>query len=222
LTATAPTGIARSLSLEDVDVELAGRKVLDHINLTVTSGNPLGLTGPSGSGKTILCLVLAGAIAPTRGRLHLDAQSLTSHDRQQVGLILQNHGLVGGLTAQENVALPLQARRMSRADIARRCSEALASVGLGDESDRLVEELSGGERQRVGVARALAGDPPVLIADEPTTELDPENRERVLGLLIGPSAAGRIVVVASDDPEIMMRLHSFAQLTSGRLEEPRA
>ncbi len=221
MTADAPTGVSRSLCLEDVDVELGGRKIVDHVNLVVTSGHPLGLTGPSGSGKTILCLVLAGAIAPTRGRLHLDGQPLTSPDRQRVGLILQNHGLVGGLTAQENVALPLQARRLGRADITRRCSDASASVGLAQESSRLVEELSGGERQRVGVARALAGDPLVLIADEPTAELDPDNRERVLELLIATSATGRIVVIASDDPEAMTRLHSCVELTGGRIKEPR-
>ncbi len=217
-----PAGLARVLCLEDIDVEFDGRQVLDDVDLVVTGGEPFGLTGPSGSGKTILCLVLAGALTPTRGRLQLNGHPMTSHDRQQVGLILQNHGLVRGLTAQENVALPLQARRIGRADIARRCSEALASVGLADESDRLVEELSGGERQRVGVARALAGDPAVVIADEPTAELDPENRERVLELLIGPSAAGRIVVVAADDPEIMMRLHSFVELNGGRTKGPRA
>jgi ABC-type lipoprotein export system ATPase subunit len=219
LTTDGPPGSSRSLRLEDVDVELDGRKALTNIDLAVTGGDPLGLTGPSGSGKTILCLVLAGALAPTRGRLLLNGKPLTAQDRLRVGLIFQNHGLVAGLTALENVALPLQARRMGRAEIARRCSEALASVGLADESTRLVEELSGGERQRVGVARALAGDPEVVIADEPTAELDPENRERVLGLLIGPRASQRIVVVASDDPEIMMRLHSFVELTGGRVKE---
>ena len=202
VTGTAEPDRARSLRLEHVGVEIGGRTALGGIELELQSGAPVALTGPSGSGKTVLCLVLAGALAPTRGRVLLDGRPLSSI-AAPVGLVLQHHGLVAGLTAQENVALPLQDRRMPRRVIEDRVGLVLDAVGLAAHRTRLVDELSGGERQRVGMARALAGDPAILVADEPTSELDPENRTRVLSLLSEHAAAGRIVVVASDDPEVV-------------------
>ena len=210
-----------TLTLEHVGVDLGGICVLDDINLTVDAGVPVGLTGPSGSGKTILCLVLAGALAPSRGRILLDGRAFVSDRTTPVGLILQTHGLVEGLTAQENVALVLQARRLSGVDIAARAEGALHSVGLGDHGSRSVDQLSGGERQRVGIARALAGDPAVLIADEPTSELDPANRHNVLELLKALAATARIVVMASDDPGVVGALPRVVELDGGRITAPR-
>jgi putative ABC transport system ATP-binding protein len=138
-------------------------------------------------------------------------------ERILVGLVLQHHGLVAGLTAMENVALPLQSRRFERHDVARRVASALASVGLSAEAGRPIEELSGGERQRVGVARAIAGDPRLLVADEPTADLDADNRTRVMELLTAPTTDPRIVVVASDDPEILRGFrHVIELLPPGR------
>lgn len=210
-------GQGRTLQLEQVGVDLGGRAVLEAIDLVIDAGVPVGLTGPSGSGKTILCLVLARALAPSRGHVLLDGRPFVSGDETPVGFVLQTHGLVGGLTAEENVALPLQARRLGRVEIASRSSRALASVSLADQAARPVEELSGGERQRVGIARALAGDPLVLIADEPTSELDPENRERVLGLLMAHAETPRIVLVASDDPDIVTAFPRVVELHRGRI-----
>jgi putative ABC transport system ATP-binding protein len=208
-----------TLALGHVGVDLGGHGVLEGIDLVVGAGVPVGLTGPSGSGKTVLCLVLAGALAPTRGHLLLDGRPFVPGDETPVGLILQTHGLVGGLTAEENVALPLQARGrgLGRDEIGERSLRALASVGLAEEASRPVEDLSGGEHQRVGIARALAADPVVLIADEPTAELDPENRAIVLGLLMAQAAAPTIVVVASDDPEIVAAFPRVVELDRGRI-----
>jgi len=205
------------LQLRDVEVELEGRRVLGPLDLTVRAGVPLVLTGPSGSGKTLLCLVLAGAMTPTRGRITLDGRSMVGGYDVPVGLILQNHGLVDGLTAEENVALPMQSRGVPAAEIARHCADALASVGLADEATRPVERLSGGERQRVGVARATAGNPVVLVADEPTAELDPDNRARVLALLSDVGVVYRLVVVASDDPEVAAAFPRVIELAEGRI-----
>jgi putative ABC transport system ATP-binding protein len=213
--------VTRTLALRDVGVDFGGRAAIEGVDLVVSAGVPTGLTGPSGSGKTVLCLVLAGALAPTRGELLLDDQTFGVGSETPIGLILQSHGLVAGLTAEENVALPLQARRVSRDDVARRSLQALASVGLVDHADRRVEELSGGERQRVGIARALAADPVILVADEPTAELDPENRAIVLGLLIAHAAKSNIVVVASDDPEVIAALSQVVELQRGRIESVR-
>ncbi len=217
-----PLERGRTLELDQLGVDLGGQAVLEAIDLVVSGGVPVGLTGPSGSGKTVLCLVLAGALAPTRGHVLLDGRRFIPGDEAPVGLILQTHGLVGGLTAEENVALPLQARGLERNEIGERSFQALASVGLADQATRQVEELSGGEHQRVGIARALAGDPVVLIADEPTAELDPENREIVVGLLLAHATTRNIVVVASDDPEIVAAFPRVVELNRGRINtQPR-
>jgi putative ABC transport system ATP-binding protein len=154
-----------------------------------------------------------------RGRVLLDGAPLSGSrgGPTKFGLILQNHGLASGLTAEENIALPLQAWGFRREEIATRCEEALSAVDLGSAGRRLVDELSGGQRQRVGVARALAGRPDVVLADEPTAELDPVNRGLVLSLLLDRSAC-RIVLVAANDPEMAEACDQVLRLRDGRIE----
>jgi putative ABC transport system ATP-binding protein len=210
-----PTPTRREIQLVDVGLEIVGRRALTDVNLVFEGGVPVAITGPSGSGKSALCLVLAGAVEPTGGAVLFNGHSISSQDREKTGVVLQIHGLVGGLTAIENVALPLLARRRP-IDVAHESSiRALTSVGLADDGHRVVDELSGGECQRVAVARALAGDPDVVVADEPTAELDPDNREIVLGLLLEAAARGKIVVVASDDPAVISRFPSVIELQEG-------
>jgi len=203
------------LELAGVDLALGGRRVLHGVDLVVDAGVPTAVTGPSGAGKTALCLLLAGAVAPVAGHLAW----LPAGARPTVGLVLQHHGLLSGLTAEENVALPLQARHLAPDEVAALAAGALAAVGLGGHAGRVVDELSGGERQRVGIARALAGDPAVLVADEPTAELDPENRQRVLDLLLAPAEPPRVVVVASDDAEVVGACRRVVVLGAGRVVE---
>lgn len=207
------------LRLEEVSLELGGQQVLEGIDLDLEPGHPVVLTGPSGSGKTVLCLVLAGILRATRGRVRGAGGSPTEGASTVVGLVLQTPGLAAHLTAHENVALPLQARRGDPLERRRRSISALGAVGLADQADRLVDDLSGGERQRVGIARAIAGDPHILIADEPTSELDPVNRDRVMELLVGEQAPRRIVVVACDDPEVHSRFARVVRLEQGRIVE---
>lgn len=207
----------RVLQLQGVGLDLGGRRVLEGIDLDIEAGSPVAVTGPSGAGKTVLCLVLAGALRPTHGQVVRAGTQWGNERPPPVGLVLQAHGLVGGLTAAENVALLLQSRRLDPDEVEQRTLEALAKVGLAGEADRIVEELSGGERQRVGIARAIAGDPPLVVADEPTSELDPDNRSRVIELLIGASATDRIVVVASDDPDVLSHFATIVFLDRGRL-----
>jgi putative ABC transport system ATP-binding protein len=234
------TGAGIRLRLQGVGVDIGGRPVLDRIDLVLEAGELVAVTGPSGSGKTILCLVLAGALPATRGIVRLEgwqasggspagsdeASSYAGSEAgsyagsDAAGLVLQTHGLVQGLTATENVALPLQARRIPRAEAAARTAQALADVGLEKHAARPVDGLSGGERQRVGIARAFALDPLVLVADEPTAELDPTNRERVLRMLRAHAAKGRIVVIASDDPEIVNSCGRTVVLEHGMLAYP--
>ena len=219
------------LRLEDAGVDLGGRAVLEGLNFAVQAGETVAVTGPSGAGKTVLCLLLAGALEPSRGRVWVEVEEDEVVTCGQVrrgspprvgattGLILQTHGLVAGLTAEENVALPLQSRGLARDEVTRRTAEALADVGLARHASRPVDELSGGERQRVGIARALASDPAILVADEPTAELDPGNRARVLDLLLRLSQRGRTVIVASDDPEVVATCQRTMVLEAGRIAE---
>ena len=204
-------------------LDLGGRCVLDGIDVTVRSGEPLAVSGPSGSGKTVLLLALAGLLPATRGAVLMDDEPIPTDDptwRAAVGVILQNQGLVPELTAEENVALPLRERRLGLTELATRSSEALSAVGLATLGDRLAGEMSGGQRQRVGVARALAGGPHILMADEPTAEFDPDNRSLILGLLLA-SSPPRIVVVASNDPEVTDACARVVHLRDGRLDDRR-
>ena len=218
------------LRVEHVGVLLGGRWVLHDVDLVLDPGSPVALTGPSGSGKTVLCLVIGGALRPSRGQVHVEGGATAggaAGARGQAGgvttgIVLQTHGLVSGLTAEENVALPLQARRLAREEVARRTARALADVGLERHAERLVDELSGGERQRVGIARALAGGPAVLVADEPTAELDPDNRARVLGLFGAHARRGNVVVIASDDPEVVAACGRVVTLDRGTVVAPGA
>jgi putative ABC transport system ATP-binding protein len=205
---------AQELRAEGLGVDAGGRAVLDGIDLVATAGRSIALAGPSGAGKTLLLRALAGHLPLQRGRVLLNGAPLGGASR--FGLILQNHGLASGLTAEENIALPLQARGLDKDDIAARCVEALQAVDLGGAGRRLVDELSGGQRQRVGVARALAGRPDVMLADEPTTELDPANRALVLSLLLDRSAQ-RIVLIAANDPEITESCDQVVRLRDGRI-----
>jgi putative ABC transport system ATP-binding protein len=213
---------AHELRAEDLAVEIGDRVVLDGIDLLATAGRSIAVTGPSGAGKTVLLHALAGLVPLTRGRVTIDgARCLgASVGLSRFGLILQHHGLASGLTAEENVALPLQARGLSREDVALQSWEALRAVDLESSARRLVDELSGGQRQRVGVARALAGRPEVLLADEPTAELDSVNRAAILSLLLDP-AANRIVLVAANDPEIAEACDQVLRLSNGRMNASR-
>jgi ABC-type lipoprotein export system ATPase subunit len=211
---------AASLRFEDVSVGFGGHAVLHGINLHVDGGIPLGVHGPSGGGKTALCLTAAGLAVPSRGHVRFvvnGTESPFAEWAHRVGLILQTHGLVDGLTAQETVSLPLQAIGAGSRAIERCAREALDSVALLDHASRFVEDLSGGERQRVGIARALAIEPVILVADEPTAELDPDNRKHAIDLLLTFASSGRVLLIASDDAEVLSSCGSTARLQEGKL-----
>ncbi len=210
--------MATELWARDIGVDLQGRVLLDSADLRIRAGEMVVITGPSGSGKTTFLLVMAGLHVPDRGQVLLDGQALRDDDqfRRRFGVVLQNHGLVSVLTATENVAVVLQARRVARTEVTRRTAAALAGLGLQDSADRLVRDLSGGQRQRVGLARALVGEPEVLVADEPSSELDAEQRALVLGQLQAHARKGNIVIVASHDPKVAEAGDRAVPLVDGR------
>jgi len=185
------------LSAVNVSYRVAQRLILDDICLKLESRQSLAVSGPSGAGKTTLLHVLAGVLIPSQGEVLLDDQPIRAKSEcaSRIGLVLQNIGLIPDLTVVENIALPLQARRLPKRVFADRTEAALDAVGLSSLASRFASQLSGGQQQRVGVARALAGDPEVVIADEPTSELDAENRALVLRLLRGEMLRRKIVVV---------------------------
>lgn len=197
---------------------------LSDVSLTVERGEFVGLSGPSGSGKSTLVHLLAGLDEPTSGTVTLageDASALS--DRQltrlrleQVGIVFQRFHLLPSLTARANVALPLVERGVGKRERRERASDLLGRVGLGDRIDHRPGELSGGEQQRVAVARALAGDPLVVFADEPTGELDTDTGAVILDLL-ADLAEDRAVVVASHDERALDRTDRVIRLRDGEV-----
>ncbi|MGC9960318.1 MAG: ATP-binding cassette domain-containing protein [Acidimicrobiales bacterium] len=207
--------MAAAIEARRLSVRLGGRQVLDGLDLSAHAGRAVAISGHSGSGKTTLMLVLAGLLQPDEGRVELSGST------RRVGFVPQTFGLAPSLTAVENVSLPMQAAALvpPRDEIESRSTRALAAVGLAGTEDRLVTELSGGQRQRVAVARVLAGEHDVIIADEPTAELDADSRERVLRLLLDVAGRGRLVVIATHDPEVADCCDDWWELSDGRLEE---
>ncbi|MGO8874515.1 MAG: ABC transporter ATP-binding protein [Acidimicrobiales bacterium] len=203
------------LAARGVSVRLGGRRVLDGLDLVAHAGRAVAVSGHSGSGKTTLMMVLAGLLAPDEGTVDRPGPA------RRIGFVPQSFGLAPGLTAAENVSLPMQAAavRIATAEIETRSLAALGAVGLAGTEDRLVTELSGGQRQRVAVARVLAGEPDIVVADEPTAELDADSRQRVLRLLLGLASGGALVVLATHDPEVADCCDDWWELVDGHLEE---
>jgi putative ABC transport system ATP-binding protein len=175
---------------------------VENLDLQVRAGQMLGVGGPSGSGKTTLLYAIGGLLPAAGGRMLVDGSPVVLWRDTSVGIVFQNLCLVPLLSAQETVALPLQAKGISKREVAERSVAGLTVLGLGEHTAQLVGELSGGQRQRVAVARALATQPDVILADEPTSALDPHWRQVVLELLIAEARRGAVVVVASSDAEV--------------------
>lgn len=188
---------ARGLS-----VHFGATVAVQPLDLDLRAGRLVAVTGPSGAGKSSLLGALAGLYPPAAGSVELDGSPLRDRDdavARHVVLIPQGNALVRLLSAEENVALPLLDRRHRHVRDATR--EALASVGLAESSSQLVEELSGGQQQRLAIARGLAERGAVVLADEPTSELDAANRAIVMALLRAESNRGAAVLVATHDPD---------------------
>lgn len=197
---------------------------LDGVGLTLPAGTFTVVMGPSGSGKSTLLQCAAGLDAPTSGRVFIEGAELTQGSeaavtrfrRRHVGFVFQQFNLLPTLTVLENVALPLRlaGRRVDR----KRCEALLARVGLTGRSDHRPAELSGGQQQRAAVARALAGEPRVIFADEPTGALDSGAARDVLALLAeAVTGFGRTVVMVTHDPMAASYAHAALFLTDGRL-----
>jgi putative ABC transport system ATP-binding protein len=182
------------ISLAAVSKHYDGKRrvvALDAVDLEIARGEMVSIVGPSGSGKSTLLNLIGGLDRPTSGRISIDGQSiaeladddLTRLRRDKIGFVFQFFNLLPSLTCLENVALPMHLKGLARAGIVSRAAELLDLVKLGGRTDHLPDELSGGERQRVAIARALAFNPPVLLADEPTGNLDTRTGADILDLI---------------------------------------
>jgi lipoprotein-releasing system ATP-binding protein len=200
--------------------------VLDGIDLSLTPGEMVAIVGPSGSGKSTLLHLLAALDTPTSGTVYFNAKalaarrsdSLAEFRNRQIGFVWQRHHLLPDFTAVENVAMPLLMRDVSFGEALRRASESLAEVGLASRARQRAAELSGGEQQRVAIARALVTKPAVLLADEPTGDLDEVNAVAIMDLIerlhqTHPLAS----ILATHNPVLAKRCDRVLRLEHGRL-----
>jgi putative ABC transport system ATP-binding protein len=192
-----------------------GQQILTGVDLTVGPGHSLAVVGPSGSGKSSLLAILAGLTAPTKGTVLLDGRQLTrfAGPAHGVSVVLQGYGLVSLLTAAENVEVALRAAGRPAATARSAALAALEQLGLLPHAGQLIHELSGGQQQRTAVARALALEPRLLIADEPTAELDPAARTLALARMFAVAEGGGALVLATHDPEVAERCDQVLDLT---------
>ena len=195
---------AGPLRASSVTVEFAEHVAVRKVDLEVLAGTFVAITGPSGSGKTTFLNVLSGALAPVAGRVTFGDYEVRDRERAaRLGIVVvpQGNALVTPMTATENIVVPLVALGTPYREARSRAEAALVAVGLENSEDHLVEELSGGQQQRVAVARGLALRPQLLIADEPTSDLDATTRNRIVDLLAAEARSGAVVVMATHDSE---------------------
>jgi putative ABC transport system ATP-binding protein len=198
--------------------------ILHPTSLCIDGGRAVAITGPSGSGKSTLLGLIAGLDAPSTGRIRLDGTDITTLSEEalarlrgeKIGIVFQFFHLLPSLTAYENVLVPMEIAGVRGAST--RATALLADVGLHDRGHHFPSQLSGGEQQRVAIARALANDPPILLADEPTGNLDSTTGRQVIDLLVAMNRQrGRTLVLVTHDPELAALADEVIALRDGRV-----
>ena len=212
--------LCKAYQLGETEVE-----VLKDVNLNVARGNFIAICGPSGSGKTTLLNIISGIDRPTSGKVVVLGQDLVVQDEDflaefrcdNVGFVFQSYNLVSTLTVAENVAFPMEWSRKPETEIEKRVAELLETVGLQHRADHFPAQLSGGEQQRVAFARALANDPQLILADEPTGNLDKKNGQKITQMLQMLKANGKTIIASTHDLEIIQLADQTLCLEDGRL-----
>ncbi len=214
------SALCKAYQIEDTIIE-----VLKEIDLTVFEGQCVAICGPSGAGKTTLLNLISGIDKPTSGKitvfdLNLAVQNedaLADYRCNKVGFVFQNYNLISTLTVAENIAFPMEWKRIESDAIQRRVVELTQVFGLQQRANHFPAQLSGGEQQRVAFARALANNPPLLLADEPTGNLDTRNGKRIIQLLQSLKGEGKTIIVSTHDSEIMPLADVKFYLEDGKL-----
>ena len=202
-------------------------RALDGIDLDSEKGDLVAIVGHSGSGKSTLMNMLGCLDTPTSGKYVLDGQDVASMTDNQladvrnkeIGFIFQGFNLISNLDAVGNVELPLVYRGVSKNERKQLAMEALKSVGLEDRMKHKPNEMSGGQQQRVAVARAVAAKPPIILADEPTGNLDTKSTQEIMEILKELHRSGRTVIIITHDEEIASQAHRVIRILDGRIEE---
>lgn len=217
--------------LENVSMIFGGNgtraAALKGVTLAVKPGEYVVITGESGAGKSTLLSILGGLQVPTEGKVamrdtdlsSLSADGLADFRKETIGIVFQAYHLLPYLTARENVMVPMSPNRMSAREKAERADALLASVGLSGKEERLPSQLSGGECQRVAVARALVHDPPILLADEPTGNLDSATGEQILDLFTALNRKGKTVLLVTHNRANLSRASRSVRLKDGEVVE---
>jgi putative ABC transport system ATP-binding protein len=220
-----------AVELRDLDLSLgagaARVHILRKVSLTIARGEAVGLVGPSGSGKSTLLMTIAGLERPDAGEILIDGTAIQNFSEDalarfrgaRIGIVFQSFQLIPTMTAIENVAAPLELAGVR--DAFDRARAELAAVGLSDRLEHYPAQLSGGEQQRVALARALAPRPSLLIADEPTGNLDEGTGKAIVDLLFAlPSQRGATLVLVTHDSSLAARCDRTLRMRSGRIETP--
>jgi putative ABC transport system ATP-binding protein len=218
--AVSTVALSKAYPIGDAEVE-----ALKDVNLKVSKGKFLAIYGPSGAGKTTLLNIISGIDRPTSGKIIVLGEDLAVKDEDfladfrcnNVGFVFQSYNLVSTLTVAENIAFPMEWRRRPEQEIEKRVNELLATVGLQHRANHFPAQLSGGEQQRVAFARALANDPPLVLADEPTGNLDTKNGQKITEILQMLKANGKTIIVSTHDAEIMRLADQTLCLEEGRM-----
>ena len=200
-------------------------QALDHVNFSVEEGDFIAIMGPSGSGKSTMMNILGCLDRPTSGKYYLDGKEVAglsddelAHTRNaKIGFVFQNFNLLSKITAQQNVALPLVYAGVPEEERMERAKKALESVGLGDRIDHKPNELSGGQRQRVAIARALINNPAIVMADEPTGNLDTKSSYEIMDIFKKLNAMGKTVVMVTHEPDIGQQTKRILVMRDGHL-----
>ncbi len=198
---------------------------LDHVDLSIPDGQFVAITGRSGSGKSTLLYQLSLLDRPTGGSIHLYGKDVlgfseedrTFHRLSRLGYVFQDYAILPSLTATENVMLPLLMLGLSPSDAKRKAEEALAKVGLGDRMINYPSQLSGGQQQRVSIARAIAHEPLILFADEPTANLDTETSKVILELFLNLHKEGQTIVMVTHEKDYAQRADRVIELADGKV-----
>ena len=209
------------IEFRNVHKSFGNNEVLKGINLSIDEGEFVTLLGPSGCGKSTLLRCFSGLETVTEGEIYLDGTNITDFTPKQrkIGMVFQQYSLFPNMTVRQNVAFGLQMQKKDKHFIAEKVKDVLHTVGLSDKLDQYPRQLSGGQQQRVAVARAIAAHPPLILADEPTGNLDTRAGARVFEIIRALHAEGNTIVLITHDEGLARKAQRIVRITDGKIDD---